>query len=57
MTFWKTRDVLASTVGHPGYGRNDEYHEASDGAACVQIGSHEGCGQNRCRRCESSENR
>jgi hypothetical protein len=28
-----------------------------DGDACVHIGSHEGCGQDGCRRCEGSENR
>jgi len=36
---------LQPAVGHPGYRRNDEYHEAGDGDACVHIGRHEGCGQ------------
>ena len=58
MTFWMTRDVLVSSQPSAiqAIRRNDEYHEAGDGDACVHIGSHEGCGQNRCRCCEGSEN-
>ena len=36
------RFAFEPAVNHPGYRGNDEDHEAGDGDACVQVGSHEG---------------
>jgi hypothetical protein len=53
-----TSDALASSqpVNHPGYQGDDEDHEAGDGDARVQVGSHERSGQNRCSSRKRSQN-